>query len=376
MAATPASQASSASLKAAAGRDLSRPRRSRAGRPGGLERPSAGRTQPGHAGRHRSGDGVFDATAMTRLRDETLSAPGWGRPPLWVRGDFHSGNLLTVDECLHVLRRRQLPSRRADHPADHRGPSRLTGNRTRSRVAGSPSAQRRTPCLEWCVHSFDEWVPQARVSPPLRHGAHAQTGCAACSARPMPQTRPTQQRREVARKRPASASGPATSRSACVSPPVHPGPGRGTPAARQVCVRSPARPRSRPTRPTAVAPTAPTCAVVASPPSSRPKTTKPPPAGRKGVLPRVCPGGSVSAVSLGHARLAYGRDRWKLPGLAMRSRRCRPFRPLVRRGGACHFRRRGGRKFPRSETIDWPGTSKWRSTVAMSSRLITSWGHP
>ncbi|HEY6792219.1 MAG TPA: aminoglycoside phosphotransferase family protein [Trebonia sp.] len=48
-------------------------------------------------------DGVFDATAMTRLWDEALSAPGWDRPPLWVHGDFHTGNLLTVDGRLSAV---------------------------------------------------------------------------------------------------------------------------------------------------------------------------------------------------------------------------------------------------------------------------------
>jgi aminoglycoside phosphotransferase (APT) family kinase protein len=41
-------------------------------------------------------DGVFDGAALTRLWDEALSAPGWDRPPVWVHGDFHTGNLLTV----------------------------------------------------------------------------------------------------------------------------------------------------------------------------------------------------------------------------------------------------------------------------------------
>jgi aminoglycoside phosphotransferase (APT) family kinase protein len=41
-------------------------------------------------------DGVFDAIALTRLWDEALSAPGWDRPPVWVHGDFHTGNLLTA----------------------------------------------------------------------------------------------------------------------------------------------------------------------------------------------------------------------------------------------------------------------------------------
>ncbi|WP_436533849.1 aminoglycoside phosphotransferase family protein [Actinoplanes sp. HUAS TT8] len=38
--------------------------------------------------------GVFDATAMTRLWDDAVAAPGWERPPVWFHGDFHTGNLL------------------------------------------------------------------------------------------------------------------------------------------------------------------------------------------------------------------------------------------------------------------------------------------
>jgi aminoglycoside phosphotransferase (APT) family kinase protein len=41
-------------------------------------------------------DGVFDATALTRLWDKALSVPGWDRAPVWVHGDFHTGNLLTA----------------------------------------------------------------------------------------------------------------------------------------------------------------------------------------------------------------------------------------------------------------------------------------
>jgi len=41
-------------------------------------------------------DGVFDTTVLTRLWDAALSAPGWDRPPVWVHGDFHTGNLLTT----------------------------------------------------------------------------------------------------------------------------------------------------------------------------------------------------------------------------------------------------------------------------------------
>ncbi|MFF4324512.1 aminoglycoside phosphotransferase family protein [Streptomyces sp. NPDC001568] len=47
--------------------------------------------------------GTFDAAAMTELWDAALSAPGWGRPPVWFHGDFHTGNLLTVDGRLSAV---------------------------------------------------------------------------------------------------------------------------------------------------------------------------------------------------------------------------------------------------------------------------------
>ncbi|MET9561818.1 aminoglycoside phosphotransferase family protein [Streptomyces tauricus] len=48
-------------------------------------------------------DGAFDGAAMTGLWDEALSAPGWDRPPVWFHGDFHTGNLLTVDGRLSAV---------------------------------------------------------------------------------------------------------------------------------------------------------------------------------------------------------------------------------------------------------------------------------
>ncbi|MEU5899458.1 MULTISPECIES: aminoglycoside phosphotransferase family protein [Streptomyces] len=48
-------------------------------------------------------DGVFDATAMTELWDAALHAPAWDRPPVWFHGDFHTGNLLTVDGRLSAV---------------------------------------------------------------------------------------------------------------------------------------------------------------------------------------------------------------------------------------------------------------------------------
>ncbi|EFL24010.1 putative aminoglycoside phosphotransferase [Streptomyces himastatinicus ATCC 53653] len=48
-------------------------------------------------------DGLFDVPAMTELWDTALSAPGWDRPPVWFHGDFHTGNLLTVDGRLSAV---------------------------------------------------------------------------------------------------------------------------------------------------------------------------------------------------------------------------------------------------------------------------------
>jgi aminoglycoside phosphotransferase (APT) family kinase protein len=47
--------------------------------------------------------GVFDTAAMTELWDAALGAPGWDRPPVWFHGDFHTGNLLTVDGRLSAV---------------------------------------------------------------------------------------------------------------------------------------------------------------------------------------------------------------------------------------------------------------------------------
>ncbi|GII85047.1 aminoglycoside phosphotransferase [Sphaerisporangium siamense] len=47
--------------------------------------------------------GVFDTAAMTALWDAALSARPWDRPPVWFHGDFHTGNLLTVDGRLSAV---------------------------------------------------------------------------------------------------------------------------------------------------------------------------------------------------------------------------------------------------------------------------------
>lgn len=46
---------------------------------------------------------VFDEAAMTALWEAALAAPGWDRPPVWFHGDFHTGNLLTVDGRLSAV---------------------------------------------------------------------------------------------------------------------------------------------------------------------------------------------------------------------------------------------------------------------------------
>lgn len=47
--------------------------------------------------------GVFDGPAMTRAWDAALAAPEWERPAVWFHGDFHTGNLLTVDGRLSAV---------------------------------------------------------------------------------------------------------------------------------------------------------------------------------------------------------------------------------------------------------------------------------
>lgn len=46
---------------------------------------------------------VFDSAAMTTVWDAALRAPSWNRPPVWFHGDFHTGNLLTVDGRLNAV---------------------------------------------------------------------------------------------------------------------------------------------------------------------------------------------------------------------------------------------------------------------------------
>jgi aminoglycoside phosphotransferase (APT) family kinase protein len=46
---------------------------------------------------------VFDAPSLTEVWKAALDAPGWDRPPVWFHGDFHVGNLLTVDGRLNAV---------------------------------------------------------------------------------------------------------------------------------------------------------------------------------------------------------------------------------------------------------------------------------
>nr|WSY51646.1 aminoglycoside phosphotransferase family protein [Streptomyces sp. NBC_00886] len=48
-------------------------------------------------------DGVFDTAALTEVWDNALRAPAWDREPVWCHGDFHTGNLLTVDGRLSAV---------------------------------------------------------------------------------------------------------------------------------------------------------------------------------------------------------------------------------------------------------------------------------
>ncbi|MEV5888161.1 aminoglycoside phosphotransferase family protein [Nonomuraea fuscirosea] len=46
---------------------------------------------------------VFDPTAMTDLWNAALNAPEWDRRPVWFHGDFHTGNLLTIDDRVSAV---------------------------------------------------------------------------------------------------------------------------------------------------------------------------------------------------------------------------------------------------------------------------------
>ena len=47
--------------------------------------------------------GVIDTAAATAAWEAALSAPVWDRPPTWIHGDLHSGNLLALDGRLSAV---------------------------------------------------------------------------------------------------------------------------------------------------------------------------------------------------------------------------------------------------------------------------------
>ncbi|MFD7514829.1 aminoglycoside phosphotransferase family protein [Streptomyces niveus] len=51
----------------------------------------------------RASTGGVLADAMTRVWDAALAAPAWDGAPVWFHGDFHTGNLLTVDGHLSAV---------------------------------------------------------------------------------------------------------------------------------------------------------------------------------------------------------------------------------------------------------------------------------
>ncbi len=65
-------------------------------------RPLAARDTETRAAIAKVGE-AFDTTAMTELWDTALSAPEWNRPPTWFHGDFHTGNLLTINGRLSAV---------------------------------------------------------------------------------------------------------------------------------------------------------------------------------------------------------------------------------------------------------------------------------
>ncbi|MFJ9127486.1 aminoglycoside phosphotransferase family protein [Streptomyces sp. NPDC102340] len=64
--------------------------------------PLADRDRDTRAAIARAAD-AFDAEVMTEVWDAALAAEPWNRPPVWVHGDFHTGNLLTADGRLDAV---------------------------------------------------------------------------------------------------------------------------------------------------------------------------------------------------------------------------------------------------------------------------------
>ena len=47
--------------------------------------------------------GSIDADAVTRAWEQTLAAPEWQRPPVWIHGDLDARNLLVADERITAV---------------------------------------------------------------------------------------------------------------------------------------------------------------------------------------------------------------------------------------------------------------------------------
>ncbi|MEW2521681.1 aminoglycoside phosphotransferase family protein [Actinacidiphila alni] len=73
-----------------------------AGRDGLAVRPLADRDRSTRADIARVA-GVFDTAALTGVWEAALGAPAWDGAPVWVHGDFHTGNLLTAGGRLSAV---------------------------------------------------------------------------------------------------------------------------------------------------------------------------------------------------------------------------------------------------------------------------------
>ena len=75
----------------------------RPGDPRGPRRPAAGGPGSRDAGRHRRGRRRVRRHRHDRAVGRGRERPWLGRPPVWFHGDFHTGNLLTVDGRLSAV---------------------------------------------------------------------------------------------------------------------------------------------------------------------------------------------------------------------------------------------------------------------------------
>jgi aminoglycoside phosphotransferase (APT) family kinase protein len=48
-------------------------------------------------------DGLVDTAGLRRAWETALAAPAWHKPPVWIHGDLHGGNLLTADGRLSAV---------------------------------------------------------------------------------------------------------------------------------------------------------------------------------------------------------------------------------------------------------------------------------